>query len=132
MPVAHRVPANWIKVNSTKAMHRYHPPEVLEALDALTLAKEELSIACGRAWDAFLAEFASHYVAFRAAVQALAALDCLHSLAIVSRNQVNCFVAILQHVACVLLWNCVSQESVHRHLQDVIVRCTHMLNYSCF
>lgn len=87
MPVAHRVPANWIKVNSTKAMHRYHPPEVLEALDALTLAKEELSIACGRAWDAFLAEFASHYVAFRAAVQALAALDCLHSLAIVSRNQ---------------------------------------------
>ncbi|KAG0589041.1 hypothetical protein KC19_2G287300 [Ceratodon purpureus] len=86
-PVAQRVPTNWIKVNSTKAMHRYHSPEVLEALDALTLAKEQLNVACGKAWDAFLADFASHYVDFRAAVQALAALDCLHSLAIVSRSQ---------------------------------------------
>ena len=88
VPVAQRVPPNWIKVNSTKAMHRYHPPEVLEALDALALAKEQLNIACGQAWDAFLADFASHYLDFRAAVQALAALDCLHSLAIVSRSQV--------------------------------------------
>lgn len=87
--MAQRVPADWIKINSTKKMHRFHPPEVLQALDALALAKEELSAACGRGWDSFLAEFASHYVDFRAAVQALAALDCLHSLAIVSRNQVG-------------------------------------------
>ena len=95
VPVAQRVPANWVKVCSTKAMHRYHPPEVLEALDALALAKEQLSIACGRAWNAFLADFASHYVDFRAAVQALAALDCLHSLAIVSRSQVVNLVSML-------------------------------------
>ncbi|KAJ7547890.1 hypothetical protein O6H91_08G108400 [Diphasiastrum complanatum] len=90
VPAAQRVPADWIKVNSTKKTTRYHPPDVLEILDKLTLAKEELSAACSRAWDSFLAEFSLHYVDFRAAVQALAGLDCLHSLAIVSRNQGYC------------------------------------------
>lgn len=94
------MPANWIKICSTKAVDRFHPPEVLEALDSLALAKEQLSIACGQAWDAFLADFASHYVDFRAAVQALAALDCLHSLAIVSRCQVIFTVARLA-VGCI-------------------------------
>lgn len=89
VPVAQKVPADWIKVNSTKKLNRFHPPNVLEALDSLALAKEELSAACGRAWDTFLADFASHYTDFRASVQALAALDSLHSLAIVSRSQVH-------------------------------------------
>ncbi|KAH9324117.1 hypothetical protein KI387_004295, partial [Taxus chinensis] len=87
VPSATRVPSNWIKVCSTKKTNRYHPPEVIEALDKLAIAKEELTVACSKAWDAFLAEFAAQVMNFRAAVQALAALDCLHSLAILSRNQ---------------------------------------------
>lgn len=77
-----------MQVNSTKKMIRYHPPEVLESRDKLALAQEELAVASIKAWNMFLAEFASHYIDFRASVQALAALDCLHSLAVLSLNQV--------------------------------------------
>ncbi|KAM6555900.1 hypothetical protein CsatB_002919 [Cannabis sativa] len=82
-----KVPLNWVKINSTKKTIRYHPPEVLNALDKLSLANEELNIACQSAWNSFLEEFGQYYSEFRAAVQALAALDCLHSLAILSRNK---------------------------------------------
>ncbi|KAF7813276.1 DNA mismatch repair protein MSH3 isoform X1 [Senna tora] len=82
-----RVPLNWVKVNSTKKTIRYHPPEVLTALDKLSLAKEELTIACRAAWDSFLRDFGKNCAEFQACVQALAALDCLHSLAILSRNK---------------------------------------------
>ncbi|XP_027365936.1 DNA mismatch repair protein MSH3 isoform X4 [Abrus precatorius] len=87
-----KVPSNWVKVNSTKKMIRYHPPEVVTALDKLSLANEELTVACRAAWDSFLRDFSKHYAEFQAAVQALAALDCLHSLAILSRNKVGSFV----------------------------------------
>ncbi|XP_024028652.1 DNA mismatch repair protein MSH3 isoform X2 [Morus notabilis] len=82
-----KVPSNWVKVNSTKKTIRYHPPEVLTALDKLSLANEELNVACQSAWNSFLVEFSNYYAEFQAAVQALAALDCLHSLAILSRNE---------------------------------------------
>ncbi|KAK7279964.1 hypothetical protein RJT34_25026 [Clitoria ternatea] len=82
-----KVPSNWIKVNSTKKTIRYHPPEVVTTLDKLSLAKEELTVVCRTAWDSFLMDFRRHYAEFQAAVQALAALDCLHSLAILSRNK---------------------------------------------
>ncbi|CAM6025969.1 unnamed protein product, partial [Sphagnum balticum] len=87
VPAAQKVPADWIKVNSTKKVNRFHPPEVLATLDQLALANEELKVACGQAWDAFLVEFAAYYVDFRAAAQSLSALDCLHSLALVAQNQ---------------------------------------------
>ncbi|KAH9561438.1 hypothetical protein CY35_05G022700 [Sphagnum magellanicum] len=85
-PAAQKVPADWIKVNNTKKANLFHPPEVLATLYRLALANEELKVACGQAWDAFLVEFAA-YVDFRAAVHSLAALDCLHSLALVPQNQ---------------------------------------------
>ncbi|KAL2651439.1 hypothetical protein R1flu_019567 [Riccia fluitans] len=87
VPVAQRVPADWIKVSGTKTHHRYHPPEVSRALDKLALATERLAVACKAAWDRYLEDFSSHYIDFRASVQALAALDCLYSLAVVARNQ---------------------------------------------
>ena len=83
-----RVPSNWQKVNSTQKTTRYHPPEVLTALDQLSLANEELAVVCRAAWDGFLKAFGKYYAEFQSAVQALAALDCLHSLAILSRNKV--------------------------------------------
>ncbi|KAL5554365.1 hypothetical protein UlMin_041766 [Ulmus minor] len=82
-----KVPSNWVKVNSTKKTTRYHPPEVLNALDQLSLANEELSVACRIAWDSFLRVFGKYYSEFQATIQALATLDCLHSLAILSRNE---------------------------------------------
>ncbi|XP_074282141.1 DNA mismatch repair protein MSH3 isoform X1 [Silene latifolia] len=87
LPSDSKVPSNWVKVNSTKKTVRYHPPEVLSALDQLSLASEELTIGCRAAWDKFLGDFAKHYAEFQAAVQALATLDCLRSLAILSRTK---------------------------------------------
>ncbi|KAF3433002.1 hypothetical protein FNV43_RR24104 [Rhamnella rubrinervis] len=82
-----KVPSNWVKVNSTKKTIRYHPPEVLTALDQLSLANEELTVACRAAWNSFLRAFSKYYPDFQAAVQALATLDCLHSHAVLSRNK---------------------------------------------
>ncbi|XVF53622.1 hypothetical protein PTKIN_Ptkin05aG0113300 [Pterospermum kingtungense] len=87
LPIDAEVPSKWVKVNSTKKTIRYHPPEVLTALDQLRLTNEELTIICRAAWDSFLREFAEYYSEFQAAVQALATLDCLHSLATLSRNK---------------------------------------------
>lgn len=67
---------------------RYHPPEVLAGLEELLLAKEKLTVVCRTAWDRFLMGFGKYYAQFQAAVHALAALDCLHSLAILSKTQV--------------------------------------------
>ncbi|KAK1261094.1 DNA mismatch repair protein MSH3 [Acorus gramineus] len=86
LPSNVRVPSNWVKVSSTKKAIRYHPPEVLTALDGLMLAKEELVVACKATWNDFLTGFGEYYAEFQAVVQALAALDCLHSLATLSRN----------------------------------------------
>ncbi|KAM1783770.1 hypothetical protein FF1_041896 [Malus domestica] len=82
-----KVPSNWVKINSTKKTVRYHPPEVLTALDHLALASEQLTVVCRAAWDSFLSGFGKDYAEFQAAVQALASLDCLHSLAVLSRNK---------------------------------------------
>lgn len=87
LPADEKVPSNWVKINSTKKTIRYHPPEVLTALDQLSLVTEELSHICRAAWDSFLKEFGRYYSEFQAAVEALASLDCLHSLAILSRNK---------------------------------------------
>ncbi|KAJ0963811.1 hypothetical protein J5N97_028933 [Dioscorea zingiberensis] len=87
LPLDVRVPTNWLKVSSTKKVVRYHPPEVIAALEELLLAKEELAVVCRTAWDNFLMGFGKYYAQFQAAVQALAALDCLHSLAILSKTQ---------------------------------------------
>uniref|UniRef100_A0A2N9HGD3 DNA mismatch repair proteins mutS family domain-containing protein n=1 Tax=Fagus sylvatica TaxID=28930 RepID=A0A2N9HGD3_FAGSY len=87
LPLDLKVPLSWVKVNSTKKMICYHPPEVLTALDQLSLANEKLNIACQAAWDSFLKGFSKYYAEFQAAVQALATLDCLHSLATLCRNK---------------------------------------------
>ncbi|XP_050222033.1 DNA mismatch repair protein MSH3 isoform X2 [Mercurialis annua] len=87
LPADVKVPLSWVKVNSTKKMIRYHPPEVLAALDQSKLANEELMVVCRAAWDSFLRGFAKHYAEFQSVVQALAALDCLHSLATLSKNK---------------------------------------------
>ncbi|KAK9814927.1 hypothetical protein WJX73_002195 [Symbiochloris irregularis] len=80
------IPPDWEKVCSTKKTNRFHPPQVSAAMEALALATEHLQAAAKAAWAAFLSEFASLYLPFRSAVQALAALDALHSLAMVAQS----------------------------------------------
>ena len=114
--VAQRVPQDWIKVCSTKKTNRYHSPEVLQALDILALAKEELTVECNNAWDSFLADFSMYYVDFRTTVHALAALDCLYSLAIVSRNQVM-YEVVHSFILCCLvvrLFSCLELQGYTR------------------
>ncbi|KAK9827992.1 hypothetical protein WJX81_005994 [Elliptochloris bilobata] len=87
LPVDFRgVPKGWQKVAGTKRVNRYLPPAVKAAETQLELATERLQLAAGKAWTAFLTEFAGWYAPMRAAVAALAALDCLHSLAAVAGN----------------------------------------------
>ncbi|RAL51406.1 unnamed protein product [Cuscuta campestris] len=87
LPLDVKVPLNWMKVNSIKKAIRYHPPEVITVLDQLSLAKEELTVVCRSAWNEFLKSFDGYYGEFQASVQALASLDCLNALAILSRNK---------------------------------------------
>ncbi|CAL8467013.1 g6549 [Coccomyxa elongata] len=75
------VPREWEKVSGTKKVNRYRPPEVRAALTELELARERLQLAADQAWKAFMQDFGSLYPHFRAAVQALASLDALQSLA---------------------------------------------------
>lgn len=89
LPLNTKVPRDWVKVNSTKKAIRYHSPEVLVALDELALANEQLTVVCQAAWSNFLTGFGGYFAEFQAVVQALASLDCLNSLAILSRNKVK-------------------------------------------
>jgi DNA mismatch repair protein MSH3 len=83
-----RVPSNWVRISSTKKTTRYHPPEVVKALDKLLLAREELAVVCRSTWNQFLMAFSEHYAHFKVAVQSLAALDCLFSLATLAKDKV--------------------------------------------
>ncbi|CAH9059472.1 unnamed protein product [Cuscuta epithymum] len=87
LPLDVKAPLDWMKVNSTKKTIRYHPPEVVTFTEQLSLAKEELTVVCRAAWNEFLTAFGEHYADFQATVQALASLDCLNALAILSRNE---------------------------------------------
>ncbi|KAK8456370.1 hypothetical protein SEVIR_3G012301v4 [Setaria viridis] len=88
LPVDRRVPSNWVKINSTKKTIRYHTPEILKNLDNLLLAKEELAVICRSTWHKFLTDFSKYYAQFQAAVESLASLDCLYSLAVLAKQNV--------------------------------------------
>ncbi|KKA29438.1 hypothetical protein TD95_002678 [Thielaviopsis punctulata] len=82
VPVSHvrRVPASWLKVSGTKKVARFHTPTVLRLIAERDRHKEALAAACDAAFRALLARMAAHYQPWRAAVCALAQLDCLRSL----------------------------------------------------
>lgn len=76
-----RAPKTWVKVSSTKKVVRFRPPQVKTALSNLELAREHLAKAAHTAWRQLQTDVSEHYLVFRKAVQALAALDCLNSFA---------------------------------------------------
>ena len=76
----------WEKISSTKKLNRFRPPEVSAAVQKLELARERLRVQAEKDYINFLKSFAALYTPFRSAVSALAALDVLQSLALVSQN----------------------------------------------
>ena len=72
-------------------------------MEGLAQAAERLQAAAKQAWQDFLTDFAGLYAPFKAAVQAVAALNALHSLAIVAAGQgcvPCCRAAVLWAAAC--------------------------------
>lgn len=79
-----KVPASWIKISGTKKVSRFHPPELVKLTRERDQHKESLAAACDEAFKGLLEEISSKYQLFRDAIQALALLDCLLSLATVA------------------------------------------------
>jgi len=79
-----KVPASWTKISGTKKVSRFHPPEVVKLLRERDQHKESLAAACDQAFKDLLADIATKYQLFRDAIQSLATLDCLLSLATVA------------------------------------------------
>ncbi len=85
-----RIPADWVEDQHTKKMLRYITPTAQALLLELCMYSEATDLISKRRWNAFLEEFTSRYSSFRAAVQGLATLDALSSLALVSTGAGYC------------------------------------------
>ncbi|TGZ85655.1 mismatch repair MSH3 [Ascodesmis nigricans] len=81
-----RVPASWIKISGTKKLSRFHTPTVIRLLRERDQHKESLSLCCDQAFSRFLSRISTFYQPLRDTVYSLATLDCLLSLAAVSRQ----------------------------------------------
>ncbi|XP_055874223.1 DNA mismatch repair protein Msh3-like isoform X2 [Biomphalaria glabrata] len=84
------VPTDWIFINSTNAVSRFHTPFIAEKYCRLKELKEELVIHTNVAWQELLQQFSSHYIRYKQAVSELATLDCLLSLANVASQDSFC------------------------------------------
>jgi DNA mismatch repair protein MSH3 len=80
------VPSSWTKINSTKALSRYHPPEIEILVPKLGAAEEAADAACKVAWLEFLRSVGASYATLHCATKSLAVLDCLLTFANVSKR----------------------------------------------
>lgn len=76
-----KVPASWVKISGTKAVSRFHTPEVVKMTRERDQHREALAAACDEAFTSMLEEIAAKYQTLRDCVHALATLDALLSLA---------------------------------------------------
>uniref|UniRef100_A0A8C9ZQX9 DNA mismatch repair protein MSH3 n=1 Tax=Sander lucioperca TaxID=283035 RepID=A0A8C9ZQX9_SANLU len=84
------VPPDWVKINSTKAVSRYHSPFLVERYKKLLQLREQLLLDCQREWTNFLDQFGEHYHTIKRAISHLATMDCLFSLAEVAKQGDYC------------------------------------------
>uniref|UniRef100_A0ABM5FTJ0 DNA mismatch repair protein Msh3 isoform X2 n=1 Tax=Pogona vitticeps TaxID=103695 RepID=A0ABM5FTJ0_9SAUR len=84
------VPANWIKVSSTKAVSRFHTPFIVENYRHLNQLREQLVLDCNAEWLRFLDNFRDDYHSITRAVGHLATVDCVFSLAEVAKQGGYC------------------------------------------
>eukprot|EP00793_Prasinoderma_coloniale_P005709 PRCOL_00004183-RA len=87
VPVSHKVPSAWLKVNTTKQFARYHPPEVIAGIKRLACARERRVAAANLAWAQFVRAAGTHYAPMAGTARALAELDALLSLATVAEAE---------------------------------------------
>ena len=89
VPMDRSCPTTWIKVSSNKSKKvvRYHPPQVTEAAAGLERASERHMLAADAAWKEFLSTFRENYMTFKSATTAIATLDAIHALTVLSRNE---------------------------------------------
>ncbi|KAK4053862.1 Mismatch repair protein msh3 [Microbotryomycetes sp. JL201] len=81
IPESKNVPADWIKVNSTRAVYRFRPPQVEEKYKEIKQNRERLAAAAHVAYLKYLERVSEHYELFRAIVSELATADVLFSFA---------------------------------------------------
>ncbi|KAJ4344443.1 Mismatch repair protein msh3 [Didymosphaeria variabile] len=86
-PQEKRVPASWQQISSTKAVMRFHTPEVKRMIQQRDQYKESLAAACDTAFKGFLEDISAKYQDLRDCIQALATLDALLSLATLASQQ---------------------------------------------
>ncbi|XP_040584824.1 DNA mismatch repair protein Msh3 [Mesocricetus auratus] len=84
------IPADWVKVGSTKAVSRFHPPFIVENYRRLNQLREQLVLDCNAEWLHFLENFGEHYHTLCKAVNHLATVDCISSLAKVAKQGNYC------------------------------------------
>lgn len=74
------LPPDWVKINATKSVSRFRPPEVQKLHKKLNYHSDLLLRACDQCFSLFLKEIDSHYVKLRSIVHHIAHFDCLLSL----------------------------------------------------
>lgn len=84
------IPTDWVKVGSTKAVSRFHSPFVVENYRRLNQLREQLVLDCNAEWLDFLENFGEHYHTLCKAVDHLATVDCIFSLAKVAKQGSYC------------------------------------------
>lgn len=78
---APKVPVNWIKINQTKSMARFHTPLIIEKLKALEVYRELLQAISNDVYRKFLRSISENIVVFREVTSSVGLLDCAISLA---------------------------------------------------
>ncbi|KAG8691841.1 Mismatch repair protein msh3 [Ceratobasidium sp. 423] len=81
-----KVPVSWQRINSTKAVTRFHTPQVKAKLHEREVFRETLAAEANKAFNLFLGEVAEHYTILRNVTMKLAVLDCLSALAVVAQQ----------------------------------------------
>ncbi|KAJ1310165.1 hypothetical protein OPQ81_006909 [Rhizoctonia solani] len=81
-----KVPVSWQRINSTKAVTRFHTPQVKAKLHEREVFRETLAAEANKAFNLFLGEVAEYYSILRNVTMKLAVLDCLSALAIVAQQ----------------------------------------------
>ncbi|GLG97796.1 DNA mismatch repair protein Msh3 [Gryllus bimaculatus] len=84
------VPDNWIKVNETKHVSRYHTSEVLPLRTELNILKAQLKQECQNSWRDFIDCFNVFYADHKKAVKNIAILDALIALSQLARSDGYC------------------------------------------
>ncbi|EGG20765.1 mutS like protein [Cavenderia fasciculata] len=82
LPVAFKqVPKDWLKINATQKLSRYHTPYIIENVKLLAQHRERLTLLANEAWLDFLGKVGNDYTLYSSMITKLALLDCLMSLA---------------------------------------------------